>query len=539
MTTDRLEVEPREAPLCATLQEACERWASRPAITFGATTITYDALWGRVVSLAAGYERLGIGRGDRVLCQFRNCPEHVIAIAAAWMRGAVHVGADNDLTGAELARLAQRLGAAALLFQPARDRTDGLAPLPVVAAECPQAHLVVHAPAAGAGELGGADAGTHHSLERLIAEGGSASAERQGPLDTAVLFLTSGTTGEPKAVVESRSAHWAKMQLFADGFLPGPDDVHLLYLPISHVFGFRLALLTLLRGGRLVLLERFSPARALELVQEERVTVLPGVPAHLRLLRESYDPARHDVGSLRWVLSAAAGLPRELAEWVYEALDARIMFVYGCSEGFTTLTNAATDILAGSVGNTVFRGPPGTPAAGTVRILEPGTGAALPTGETGELAFGAVMPVTYWDHPEVAVDGWYRTGDLGHLDEAGRVYVTGRLKELINRGGLHVSIAEVEMALARHPVVADAAVIAVPDRVMGEAVCACIVPAGDTPVSLAELRSFLSEHLARHKLPDELCVLEAIPRTDIGKVDRRSLSAHVLSGGVARQRARD
>ncbi|MGI8410991.1 MAG: class I adenylate-forming enzyme family protein [Solirubrobacteraceae bacterium] len=536
MTTDRVGAEQqRGAPLCATLQEACERWAPRPAITFNGTTITYDAVWRRVVSLAAAYERLGIGRGDRVLCQFRNCPEHVIAIAAAWWRGAVHVGADNDLTGPELTRLVQRLQAAALLFQPGRDAADGLAPLRVVAAECPDTHLVVHG-ASGAHEPSDE---SHHSLEGLMDESETASAEPFGPLDTAVLFLTSGTTGEPKAIIESRSAHWAKMQLFADGFLPGPDDVHLLYLPISHVFGFRLALLTLLRGGRLVLLERFSAARALELVQEQRVTVLPGVPAHLRLLRERHDPARDDVTSLRWVLSAAAGLPRELAEWVYEALGARIMFVYGCSEGFTTLTNDPADIIAGSVGNTVFRGPPGTPAAGTVSIIDPRTAAAIATGETGEIAYGARMPVTYWDHPEVAVDGWYRTGDLGHLDEAGRVYVTGRLKELINRGGLHVSITEVEMALARHPAVTDTAVIPVPDPVMGEAVCACIVTAGDAPVSLGELRSFLSEHLARHKLPDELCVLQAIPRTDIGKVDRRSLSARVLNGSVARQRARD
>ncbi len=528
MTSSRLETDPDAAPLSPTLEDACHRWSARPAITFDGTTITYGALWDRVAALAASYERLGIGRGDRVLCQLRNCPEQIVAIAAAWMRGAVHVGADNDLTGPELARLVQRLGAAALLFQPRGDAPEALAPLGVVADACPGTRLVVHGPAAE----------PHHSLEQLMAQGGSVSAESVGPLETAVLFLTSGTTGEPKAIVESRSAHWAKMQMFADGFLPGGDDVHLLYLPISHVFGFRLALLALLRGGRLVLLERFSPGRALELVSQERVTVLPGVPTHLRLLRGEYDPARHDVGSLGWVLCAAAGLPRTLAEWVYETLDVPIMFVYGCSEGFTTLTNRAEDILAGSVGNTVFRGPPGTPAAGTVRILDPATGTPVSRGETGEIAYGARRPVTYWDHPEVATDGWYRTGDLGHVDEAGRIYITGRLKELINRGGLHVSMTEVEMALIRHPGVADGAVIAVPDPVLGEAICACLRPAGSSPPDLAELRGFLGDQLARHKLPDELCVLEAIPRTDIGKVDRRVLSAQVLGGDVARQRAR-
>lgn len=526
----RLGIEGGAAPLSATLEDACRRWASRPAITFEGVTISYRTLWERVVSLAAAYQDLGINRGDRVLCQLRNCPEHVIAIAAAWMRGAIHVGADNDLTGPELSRLAERFEAAALLFQPSRGAADGFAPLRAVADASPSTRIVVHGPGAEA----------HHSLDRLLSSGATVTADLPGALDPALVFLTSGTTGEPKAVVEPLAAHWAKMQLFADGFRPGPDDVHLLYLPISHVFGSRLALLALLRGGRLVLSERFSPEGALELVHQEAVTVLPAVPTHLRLLRDRYDRHRHDLGSLRWVLSAAAGLPRALAEWVYDQLDAEIMFVYGCSEGFTTLTTDRDEILAGSVGHTVFRGPPGTPADGTVRIAGQ-DGEPLPpddTSQTGEILYGAAVPVRYWDHPAAATDGWYHTGDLGRFDAKGSLYVVGRLKELINRGGLHVSAAEVEMALARDSAVADAGVIPTPDAVLGEAVCACVVPAGPSPPDLAQLRSSLGESLARHKLPDELCIVEAIPRTEIGKVDRRGLAAQVLSGAWPRQRAR-
>lgn len=515
------------APLSPTLEDACRRWAERPAISFDATTISYETLWRRATSLAGAYERLGVGRGDRVLCQLRNCPEVVIATAAAWLRGAIHVGADNDLTGTELARLAERLGAAALLFQPAREGADALRALRVVAGACPQTQLVVH----------GAQPGPHPSLAGLLASDADVTPDLPGPLDPAIVFLTSGTTGEPKAVVEPLAAHWAKMQLFADAFRPGPEDVHLLYMPISHVFGSRLALMALLRGGRLVLTERFSPERTLELIARESVTVMPGVPTHLRLLRDRYDPARHDVSSLRWVLSAAAGLPRPLAQWVYEALGADITFVYGCSEGFTMLTTDRDEILAGAVGRTVFRGPPGTPADGTVRIADE-RGATLAPGETGEILYGAAVPVRYWDHPDAATDGWYRTGDLGRMDAAGAVYIVGRLKELVNRGGLHVSAAEVELALALHPGVADAGVIAVADATLGEAVCACVVPAGPTAPTLAELRSFLGQTLARHKLPDELCVIEAIPRTDIGKVDRKRLTALVVDGGAPRERLR-
>lgn len=518
------------APLSATLEEACRRWTARPAVTFEGTTLTYEDLWREVLSLAAAYRRLGVRPGDRVLCQLRNCPEHVVAIAAAWACGAVHVGADNDLTGPELSRLVERFQARVLLFQPRRDDADRLGPLRPLAAAHAETRVIVH----------GAAAAGYESLGAVLATGDSVDPELPAPLDPAILFLTSGTTGESKAVVESLAAHWAKMQLFTDAVRPGSGDVLLLTLPVSHVFGQRLAMLTLLRGGRLVLHDRFSPDAVLDAVRREGVTVLPAVPTHLRLLHDRYDPTRHDLRSLRSVISAASNLPRPLAEWVAGDLGTEMLFVYGCSEGFTTIATDTRDIVEGSVGRTVFRGPDGTPADGTVRIMDPATGVFLADGETGEIVYGAATPVKYWDQPDIAVDGWYHTGDLGVIDAEGRLHVTGRLKELINRGGLHVSVSEVELAIARHPGVADAAVIPIPDRVLGEAVCACVVPAGtQEPPRLAGLREWLADSLARHKLPDELCVVTAIPRTDIGKVDRRALTALVMGGAdVDRERLR-
>lgn len=518
------------APLCATIAEACDRFASSPAITFDASTLTYAEVGSRVSALAAAYRRLGVRRGDRVLSQLRNCPEQVIAIAAAWSCGAVHVGADNDLTGPELCRLVERLGARAVLFQPPRGEADVFAAVAPITAAFPETAVVVH----------GADPGGYESLATVLSSGEAIEPDLPAPLDPAIIFLTSGTTGEPKAVVESLAAHWAKMQLFTDAVRPQPGDALLLTLPVSHVFGVRLAILTLLRGARLVLHDRFSPATVLGTVGREGVTVLPAVPTHVRLLHDAYDPARHDVNSLRCVISAAANLPRALAEWVYDDLAVpEMLFVYGCSEGFTTIATDKRDILDGTVGRRVFCGPDGTPADGTVRIMDPPSGALLPDGETGEIVYGARLPVAYWDQPPVAVDGWYHTGDLGVIDADGRLHVTGRIKELVNRGGLHVSVSEVELAIARHPAFSDAAVIAVPDRVLGEAVCACAVPSGAVmPPNLSALRAWLASGLARHKLPDELCLVAAIPRTDIGKVDRRQLVARITAGEVERERLR-
>ncbi|MDP9388472.1 MAG: acyl--CoA ligase [Actinomycetota bacterium] len=520
-----------EGQLAPSLQAACRRWGDQPAITFAGRTMSYAELGRGVTRLAAAYRRLGIGRGDRVVCQLPNSPEHLIAVNAAWAVGAIHVGTDTDLTGRELASLAERTEAAALLYRLRAESPDPLAPVRAVREAHPATRLIL----SGVG-----DDEEHHQLPDLLAgpdelEDWSPPHERD---ETAHLLLTSGTTGTPKAVMETLPACWAKMQFFADAFRPTPADVHLLYLPVAHVFGMRLAMLALLSGGRLVLAERFSPRGALQLVTDEKVTVLPGMPAHFTLLLDALDRRRHRVDSLRWGISAASTLPRPLVEQVYEQLQVQLLYVYGCSENFTVLTTDRDEICRGSVGRIVFRGPDGTPPDGTIAVLDPEGNQRLPPGTVGELAFGAAHPVRYWKAPDAATDGWYRTGDLGRIDEDGLVYVVGRLKELVNRGGLHVSPSEVETAVSAHPAVADSAVVGTPDPVLGEAICACVVPAGEGVPDLAELRSFLAPTLARHKLPDELCMVDSIPRTKIGKVDRAALTAVVVDDGRPRQRWR-
>ncbi len=511
----------RTTHLAPSLEAACRRWAGRPALTHRGRTLSYGELWRQVEALAAAYADVGVQPGDRLICQLPDRPEHVVAIAAAWARGAIHVGADHDLTAAELTRLALDTGARATVAQSCTSAPQA----PGQGEGCgPSVHVVF----AGTGEA------PVFRLDEVLAAPPTCPAPPGPPHDaddTALLFLTSGTTGRPKGVQETLPALWAKLAYFADAIAPGPDDVHLMYLPMTHAFGLKLSLMALLSGGRLVLLDRFSPEEALRLVTEERVSVLPGTPSHFTLLVQALDPARHRVDSLRWAVGAAAALTPPLLEQVYGKLGVELFFVYGCSEGFLTSTTDRGEIFAGSVGRHVFCGPEGTPPDGRVAVVDPATGAALAVDETGEIVFGARIPVRYWGQPAVATDGWYHTGDLGRMDGEGRLFVTGRLKELINRGGLKVAPSEVEATLVRHPAVVDGAVVGVPDPVLGEAVCACVVVADGVAPGLAELRSFLGTSLARHKLPDELCVVEAIPRTKISKVDRSALAELVAEVG--------
>lgn len=530
----------RPTPLAPSLEEACRRWSSRAAITFRDETISYGQFWRRASRLAGGYRELGVQPGDRVVCQLPNGIEHVVAIAAAWAAGAVHVGTDNDLTPDELIGLLEQVDARALLYQPRPDVADPLGALARIGRARPDTRLLVHdvVPADGLGSHGG------YRLGDLLHGDDPAGAPLAPPADperVAVLQLTSGTTGRSKAVKETHAACWAKMQFFADAFAPGPDDVHLVFQPIAHVFGMRLALIPLLSGGRLVLLDRFSPGGALDVVGEQGVTVLPGMPTHFTLLLRALDPERHRVDSLRWAISAATALPAGLADAIYDRFGVEMLYVFGCAEGFTTRTTDRSEIRRGSVGRTVFRSPDGRPQDGRVRIVDPADHRPLPAGEVGEIVFGAATPVRYWGDPDAATEGWYHTGDLGRIDPDGCLFVVGRLKELVNRGGLKVAPSEIEAAVVRHDRVADAGVVGTPDPVLGEAICACITPpdgADGQPPDLTELRTFLADSLARHKLPDELCVVPEVPRTKIGKVDRPALTVLVVDHDLPRQRWR-
>lgn len=524
------------APLAPSLEEACRRWSDRPAITFRDETIGYAELWQRISRLAASYLQLGVHPGDRVVCQLPNGIDHVVAIGAAWAVGALHVGTDNDLTPDELSVLLDQLDARALLYEPRADAADVPGALARIRRMRPGTQLLVNA--AEPPDLG--DDGVHRLADLLHGDGPEevTPARSPDPEQTAVLHLTSGTTGRSKAVKETYTACWAKMQFFADAYRPGPDDVHLVFQPIAHVFGMRLALIPLLTGGRLVLLDRFKPDDALRMVSEQAVTVLPGMPTHFTLLLRALDTERHRVETLRWAISAATALPAGLADEIHDRFGVEMMYVFGCAEGFTTRTTDRSEIARGSVGSTVFRSPGGKPQDGRVRIIDPADNRALPHGEVGEIVFGAATPVRYWGDPDAATEGWYHTGDLGRIDPDGCLFVVGRLKELINRGGLKVAPSEIEAAIVRHETVADAGVVAAPDPVLGEAICACITPFDGAVPDLAELRTFLADMLARHKLPDQLCMVPKIPRTKIGKVDRPILSELVVHEEVRVQRWR-
>ena len=468
------------ATLAGRLLDACAAFAERTALVEGERSMTYGELADAIAAVAGQHRDAGVELGDRVVCQLPNGIAHFVAAGAAWSIGAAHVAADRELTRREAADLVSMTEAKLLLDDPA---------------------AVAAATASGL-----------------------ATAMPPEPDDIAAIFTTSGSTGRPKLPLGTHGklqGSWTGLAAWL-GF--GPSDVHLVQLPLSHGFGLMLATAGLLSGGRLVVLDDFTADRALDAIERERVTVLNGTPTHFRLLLDRLQG--HDVRTLRIGVAAGATFPVPLLEAIYESLGMELLVMYGSSEGVGVATRERDQILAGSVGEP---DPPGS-----VAILDLDGDDALPVGAVGEIAFArSVNPVRYWgettEDAARRANGWYRSGDLGRLDDDGLLYVVGRIKHQINRGGLNIDPAEVEAALRTCTGVADAAVIGVPNPVLDEVVCACVVPSPGAAPALEPLRAQLGQTLASFKLPEELCVLDAIPRTGIGKVDHAALRATVLS----------
>jgi acyl-CoA synthetase (AMP-forming)/AMP-acid ligase II len=496
--------------LIAALESAWQQWADRPALVCSTAQMTYGQFAGATANVAEAYRSLGVGHGERVVCAVSNRPEHLVALAAAWSCGAVHVTVDQQSTAVELSSTIERTQARVLVWEPG----GSLAPVESLRSRHPGLHIV----AVTAGPIPTGCLSWLELVKRSCA-GRLSGSVRLG--DPAIVFLTSGTTGRAKATVGFHGNLAQRWPRLADWLTFGPDDVHLVQMPLSHGFGLMMAMAALLTGGRLILVERFAAEEVLRLVASQRVTVLNGAPAHFRLILNCLDAKPFDVSSLRLSVGTAASFAPSLVESIWNHLGVRFMLMYGSAEGVGVATTDPEDVLRGSVGR---------PAPGSVSVVGPDR-QQLAAGEVGELAFSRrTFPVKYWDDSESPDgDAWYYSGDLGRLDDDGRLYVLGRLNDRIDRGGLKIDPLEVENALLRCSGIADAAVIGRPNPILGETVCACIVPVADFSPELASLQACLRDVLAPYKIPEEFCVLKSIPRTRIGKVDRVQLQTAILT----------
>jgi len=340
--------------------------------------------------------------------------------------------------------------------------------------------------------------------------------------------FTSGTTGDPKAVLHLHNTTNCAARFVNEGLRIDEDSVLLAFLPVGLNWGLLNVLQAVFAGCTIVLQEVFDAERALALIERERVTHFCCAPAHLVSLLSVSDLGRYDLSSLQVMTTGGASCPIEVIREVRACLPGHLLELYGMLEcGFQSHTTLADDPeeVCGLVGRPLRQMG--------IRVVDD-DGRDCPSGTAGEiLTCGPSVTVGYYNNPDAnarsfSPDGWFATGDIGILDAKGYLKIVDRKKELIIRGGANIYPREIEEVLYQHPKVLEAAAVGVPDPRLGERVCACIVPRPGESLTFEEMIAFLRGKIATYKLPEFFRLLDALPRTPTGKVQKGPLRDIVL-----------
>jgi long-chain acyl-CoA synthetase len=496
----------------ARLAEASfERRGDYEALLFEGRWHRSGELFERAQRIASGLTELGIGPGDRVVVSMANCPEVGIVYNAIWRAGAVVTPATFLLPPAELRHVVANAEASAVITTP--EFVDKVA---AAIDGIPTVRQVIST------ENTEDDVVSLQSLERAD----PASIVPRGDDDLAALLYTGGTTGRAKGVMLShanlyfsgRSAHDA-------GHVEGVNRA-LATLPLSHSYGILVTLAGMHseEQGVAVLLRWFDPAAWPALIAEHSLQLSAVVPSMLQLLL-GQPLEEHDLSSLRYLSCGGAPLAPEVeAEFRRRVPNVSIRQGYG-------LTETAALIASNPVGQTK-PGSVGIPIPGCEVEIRDEAGRTLAPGEPGEIcARSPGVMQGYWHSPETTAealrDGWLYTGDIGYLDDEGYLFIVDRKKDLIIRGGFNVYPRDVEDALVEHPAVQLAGVVGRPDEVHGEEVVAFVSLQSD--ISSDELVAWAREQIGGYKYPREIRVVDAVPLTPVGKIDRKALRA-LISG---------
>ena len=502
------------------LVRAASETPEAPAIVGDGQRLSYGELAERVASLAGGLKALGLDAGDVVAVQMPNRAEYLVSYLAICAIGGVMTTLYVPYRAAEMESLLGHSGARAFVgldemggFSPARTVLDLRDRVPSLE------HVVV---------LGDAPEGARSFVELTRAvphdlEGGPVAA------DPFLLLYTSGTSARPKGVPLAYQGILGNARLGATEHGITPADRILSAAPFGHLYALYSFHLALATGASTVLLPAFSPPDLARTLSSEAVTVLFAAPAHIAACLGAGLLSPEGVSSLRLAVMSGSAVPPAVARELHERMaNGHVTQLWGMTEtqaGLYTRPGDPMETVAGSAG----RPSPGT----EVRVVGPDD-AALPAGEEGELHVrGSLLFPGYFDHPEAdrdafTADGWFRTGDLAVIDRGGNVAITGRCKDVINRGGVKYNPRDVEDLLAAHPQVDMAAIVPVPDPVLGERACCCITVAGDTAPTLEALCAYLDENgIAKVRWPERLEVVEAMPLTATRKIVKGRLAERV------------
>jgi cyclohexanecarboxylate-CoA ligase len=468
-----------------------------------------------VAGLAGGLRSMGVRRGDVVTWQMPNWWEALVLYRACWRCGAVAAPLHHQFGAAEVEYMVALLEPSVAFSSPVLPLAERAGTVQVRSGAPRFDELLAANPV---GVLNGRGAGPNR------------------PADVAVVIFTSGSTGRPKAVLHThRGLAYKAQKMTAVHGLSGADSV-LMPAPLAHISGLLNAVLVPGAAAmRTVLMDRWDVERGLRLMETERISYMIGPPTMFTSLMEDSSFSPDKVASMRVISSGMMGVSPAFIAAAREGMGAIVKRSYGSTEAPTVSTcrnddppERCQETDGRAVGDVV------------IRITDPHTGRARRAGREGEVWIrGPELFAGYSDATETAASmhrGWFRSGDLGILDDQGWLTITGRIKDLIIRGGENISSAEVERALELHPGISQAVVVGRPDDRLGERVVAFVVHAGPGSglIDVAECRRWFAEHgVARFKTPELVVQLDEVPLLAAGKPDRAALKARAATLSMA------
>ncbi|MGW3092914.1 acyl-CoA synthetase [Streptomyces sp. NPDC001102] len=469
----------------------------RTALIHGGTSLTYARLHERTTRLAHALRTRGVRRGDRIAYLGPNHPAYLETLFAAGTLGAVFVPLNTRLAGPEIAFQLADSGAKALVYGPSH------------------AGLV-------AGLPGDTDVRTYIEVGAEYEEAVAAAShepvdEPVLPDDTCIIMYTSGTTGRPKgAMLTHGNLTWNAVNVLVDTDLIA-DERALVSAPLFHTAGLNmLTLPVLLKGGTCVLVEAFDPEATFDLIEEQRITFMFGVPTMFEQVARHPRWPSADLSSLRILTCGGSPVPTPLIA-AYQERGLTFLQGYGMTEASPGTLFLDAEHAVGKAGSA------GVPHFfSDVRVVRPDL-TPVDVDETGEVVVRGphVMP-GYWGLPEETAasfaDGWFRSGDAARVDEDGYVFIVDRIKDMIISGGENVYPAEIEDQLLAHPDIVECAVIGVPDDKWGEVPRAVVVPREGASIDPDEVLASLAGRLAKYKIPKSVVLADELPRTASGKL---------------------
>lgn len=488
------------------------------SMTGGGTTLTYGELRRIADRMALGLVARGIEPGDVVSCQLPNWWQFIALHLACVRIGAV----TNPLMPIYRQReLAFMLGLAEskLMVVPRLFRNcDHPRMVDELSAELP--HLRDVLVIGGRGARSFEETLVERPWEEEMDAAAVFRARKPSPNDLTQLLYTSGTTGEPKGVMHTANTLISNVLVYTERYALTHRDVVLMASPLAHQIGFMYGMmLSVMLQAKIVLQDIWDPEQAARIIRDHGITFTKASTSFLADLTDTPAVESCDIGSLRVFISSGAPIPRVLVKRAQQRLDAAIVSAWGMTE-----FGAMTSTLLGDPEEKTFATDGVALPGAEVRVVDD-AGNPLPAGEPGVLqARGASGFVGYLKRPELFAtdaEGWFDTGDLACMDADGYIRIVGRAKDIVIRGGENVPVIEVEELLYRHPAVQDAAVVGMPDPRLGERVCAFVTLRPKAALSFEAMTGYLEDNkMARQYFPERLEVIEAMPRTPAGKIQK-------------------